>query len=508
MLKNALLLLTVGALMSVSAPAPLVSSAGAAVAAQDAGDEAATEDMVIFTNGRVVRGDILEETDSTIIMNVRIGSMPAVRTTYEKDQILEIKRDIPRESDGRKEEAEEKKDEVLPQKNTRGEDIDEDTTLFYYAELSGIFERDLTNTPLKDLFKDVDEAFDDLIEVPDARGGITYKVDETKREKHVVLLKMDATTLSPGFDGLFSAERVTPVFKDEIQKGRRIVFWVESALGGAAFVPWLSSEMYVTPDSVMGLAGDLDDFDIGDETVNLKQISLRMGHAEGLVVYGGYGRLGVAIVQAMARGQYWFAVRLTGVEPEYYISTEMPGPEIMNNPQWILLTDNGQGEYEDDPDEVLYGNDTLFLRDDMPLKLGVADGVASSIEDIALSMRVFRNYAVLENTDSKKILEGWTEDVTRALINYQRILDEVGRVQLGGGRDALLAALGRQQRLLLQARGILRRFAEVMDPDGNQRANIDVQIEQIRARMRNLRNGGGGGPGGGGGGAGGGAGGR
>jgi hypothetical protein len=232
-----------------------------------------------------------------------------------------------------------------------------------------------------------------------------------------------------------------------------------------------------------------------------------MGHAEGLVVYGGYGRLGVAIIQAMARGQYWLAVRLTGVEPEYYISTEMPGPEIMNNPQWILLTDNGQDEYEDDPDEVLYGNDTLFLRDDMPLKLGIADGVASSIEDIALSMRVFRNYAVLENTDAEDILEGWTEDVERALINYQRVFDEANNVQIGGGRDAILAALGRQQRLLLQARGILRRFAEVMDPDGNERANIDVMIEQIRARMRNLRNGGGG-PGGPGGGAGGGAGGR
>ena len=507
MLKNALLMLTVGALMTVSAPAPLTTSASAAVVIQDAGDEDATEDMVIFTNGRVVRGDILEETDATIIMNVRIGSMPAVRTVYEKDQILEIKRDIPRESEGRKDEAE-KKEEVLPDKNARGEDIDEDTTLFYYAELNGIFEKDLTATPLTDLFRDVDETFNDLVEISDPRGGVTYKVDETKRDKHIVLLKLDATTLYEGFDGLFAAERVTPIFKDEIQKGRRIVFWVDQAIGGAAFVPWLSPEMYITPDSVIGLAGGLDDFDIGDEQVNLKQLSLRMGHAEGLVVYGGYGRLGVAIVQAMARGQYWFAVRLTGVEPEYYISTEMPGPEIMNNPQWILLTDNGQDEYEDDPDEVLYGNDTLFLRDDMPLKLGIADGVASSIEDIALSMRVFRNYAVLENTKAEAIMNGWTEDVERALVNYQRIFDEANNVQIGGGRDAILAALGRQQRLLLQARGILRRFAAVMDPDGNERANIDVMIEQIRARMRNLRNGGNDGPGGGGGGAGGGAGGR
>ncbi len=507
MLRKAFLLALLGSLMVVSAPAPFAVPAATAISftAQDA-EDGDTEDMVIFTNGRIVRGDILEETDSTIIMNVRIGSMPEVRTVYEKSQILEINRDVPRESAGGgsgNEEAEGNNTDVIPEKNTRGEDINDDTTLFYVADLKGIFEQDLTETPLRSLFQDIDRTFDDLVPVPSGSGGTAYRVDETTRDKHVVILKLDASTRSQGFDGLFAAERVTPVFKDELQKGRRIVFWVKNAAGGAAFVPWLSSEMYVTSDSVMGLAGDLDDFDIGDEMVNMKQISLRMGHAEGMVVYGGYDRLGVAIIQAMARSRYWFAVRLTGVEPEYYISTQQPGPEIMDNPQWILLSDNGQGEYEDDPDAQLYGNDTLVLRDDLLLKLGIADGVADSIEDIAMSMRVFRNYAVLENTNSKRILEGWSGDVRRAMTNFQRIFQEANNMQVGGGRDAIIAALGRQQRLLLQARGILNRYAEVMDIDGNIRAEIDVMIEQIKARMRNLRNNGGGGGAGGGGGIGG-----
>ncbi len=509
MFKNTLLVLTLGAMMVASAPAPIFVPTSAAVMLQDAGD-AETEDLVIFTNGRTVRGDILEETDTTIIMNVRIGSMPAVRTVYEKDQILEIQREVPRESAGGGGDSggsggDAGSEAVIPDKNTRGEDINEDTTLFYVATLDGEFERDLTETPLRDLFKDIDRTFNDLVEVPSGSGGSKFIVDEKVRDKHVVVLKLDASTRSQGFDGLFNAERVTPIIKDELQKGRRIVFWVDQALGGAAFVPWLSSEMYVTPDSRMGLLGDLDDFDIGDEMVNMKQISLRMGHAEGMVVYGGYGRLGVAIIQAMSRGQYWFAVRLTGVEPEFYISTEMPGPEIMNNSQWILLSDNGQDEYEDDPDASLYGNDTLILEDDMLLKLGIADGVASTVEDIAMSMRVFRNYAVLENIQADRILDTWSEEVQRAMINFGRIFDEARQVPVGIGDDALIAALGRQQRLLRQARGILTRYAEVLDRDGNIRAEIDVMIEQIRARMRNLRNGGGGGGGGaGGGGAGGG----
>jgi len=496
MLKQAFLLALLGSLMAVSTPSPFVLQAGAAVAAVQDAEE--TEDVVIFDNGRIVRGDILEETDTTIIMNVRIGSMPEVRTVYEKSQILEINRDVPRESAGGEgdEEAGDASTEVIPEKNTRGEDINDETTLFYVADLDGVFEQDLTETPLRELFEDVDRTFDDLVPVPSGSGGTAYRVDETTRDKHVVVLKLDASTRSQGFDGLFAAERVTPVFKDEIQKGRRIVFWVKNAAGGAAFVPWLSSEMYITSDSVMGLAGDLDDFDIGDEMVNMKQISLRMGHAEGMVVYGGYDRLGVAM---MARSRYWFAVRLTGVEPEYYISSEKPGPEIMDNPQWILLSDNGQDEYEDDPDAQLYGNDTLVLRDDLLLKLGIADGVADSVEDIAMSMRVFRNYAVLENTNSERILDGWSKDVERAMINFERIFAEANSMPDGIGDDALLAAFGRQVRLLLQARGILTRFAEVMDIDGNIRAEIDVMIEQIRARMRNLRNNGGRGGGGGGG---------
>jgi len=505
MFKNALLLALLGALTIFAAPAPFVQT-GSAAAVSVFDDAEQTEDVVIFSNGRVVRGDILEETDSTIVMNVRIGSMPEVRTVYQKSEVLEINRDVPRERVGGDSDAGETDEDTIPDKNTRGEDINDDTTLIYVAELNGIFEQDLTETPLRDLFKDIDETFDDLVAVPSGSGGTAYRVNEESRDKHIVLLKVDATTRSQAFDGLFAAERVAPVFKDEIQKGRRIVFWVDNAVGGAAFIPWLSGEMYVTSDSVMGLAGDLDDFDIGDEMVNMKQISLRMGHAEGMVVYGGYDRLGVAIIQAMARSQYWFAVRLTGVEPEYYISTEQPGPEILNNSQWVLLSDNGRDEYEDDPDAELYGNDTLVLRDDMLLKLGIAKGVADSIEDIALSKRVFRNYAVLENTQAEKILEGWTEDVLRAMTNFERVFEEANNVRIGGGRDAMIAALGRQQRLLLQARGILSRFAEVMDPDGNVRAEIDVLIEQIRSRMRNLRNNGGGGAGGGG--AGGGAGGR
>ncbi|MFU8828758.1 MAG: hypothetical protein ACNA8P_04900 [Phycisphaerales bacterium] len=502
MFKNLLLLVTIGTLMAVAVPSAVLPSAhgGATITVEDD-----TEDVVIFSSGRIVRGDILEQTESTIVMMVRIGSMPPVRTVYQMDEVLEIQRDVPRESaGGGRGDAEKQADadsaESIPGTNTRGERINDETTLFYYAELKGIFEKDLTETPLRNLFADVDRVFDDLVPVPNARGGVTYRVDETRREKHIVLLKLNARTLQQGFDGLFAAEKVAPVFKDEIQKGRRIVFWVENATGGAAFIPWLSPEMYFTPQPVMGLAGDLDKFDIGDEEVNLKQISLRMGHAEGLVIYGGYGRLGVAIIQAMSRSQYWFFVRLGGVEPEYYISMEKPGPEIMNNPQWEMLSDNGRGEYEDDPDTELYGNDVLFLRGDWPLKLGIAQGVATSIEDIALNMRVFRNYAVMENTRAERILNGWTEEIDRALANFGRIMDEANNVRIGGGRDAMMAALGQRQRLLLQARGILRRFAEVMDPDGSQRAQIDVMIEQVRAQMRNTR---GGGPAGGGGGAGG-----
>lgn len=509
MFRNALLLTLLGVLMAVSAPASLTQNANGAVVVLSDSEE--TEDVVIFSSGRVVRGDILEETDSTIIMNVRIGSMPEVRTVYQKDEILEINRDVPRETESAKEEAQSESEEVVPDTNTRGENINDDTTLFYYAELRGLFERDLTHTPITRLFEDVDRVFDDLVEVPSGSGsGTIYQVDQSKRDKHVVVLKLDASTdledPNAAMQGVFEVENVTPILKEQIQKGRRIVFWVERAEGGAAYFPWITPEMYITPDSLMWSATNLDAFDMGDPDVNAKQISLRMGHMEGLAIYGGYGRLGVAIIQAMTRGQYWFFVRLSGAEPEYYISTEKPGPEILENPQWILLSDNGQDEYEDDPDEKLYTDDIFYIRNDMLLKLGIADGVASSLEDIAVSMRVFRNYAVLKNTKARDILRGWQVELARAENNFDRAIFEARTIEVGLGGDAVLAALGRMRNYLRQARSILQRYAEVLDPNGARAANLAIEIELIEARMRNLRNGGNDRPGGGGGAGGGGAG--
>src|SRR5688572_1579971 len=76
--------------------------AGAAVAAQPsgqskgkAGKTAAAQDepkdMIIFRDGKVAEGKILEETDTTVKMRVVVAGISA-ETVYEKSRILQIQR--------------------------------------------------------------------------------------------------------------------------------------------------------------------------------------------------------------------------------------------------------------------------------------------------------------------------------------------------------------------------------------------------------------------------------
>ncbi|MFX8523840.1 hypothetical protein ABTM10_20375, partial [Acinetobacter baumannii] len=77
-------------------------------------------------------------------------------------------------------------------------------------------------------------------------------------------------------------------FEETIRSGKRVVFWIKRAMVGAAFLPFVSKEIYFLPEGRMGGIGTLQDFDLGDKRVNEKQISLRLGHAEGIAIQGGY----------------------------------------------------------------------------------------------------------------------------------------------------------------------------------------------------------------------------
>ena len=404
-------------------------------------------DRVILNSGQVIVGRILNETVTEIRMLVMVGGISAP-TTYKKNEILSIERGV----------VDIETEPTPPAPSARPSDPGSASpsprephpgaARIYLLKLSGDLGFDISTTPLR-------KAMDDALST----------------DPDVIVIKLNAGSAAKGFDGLWATEDLAPIIEDALDDGHRVVFWVKRAQSGAAFLPLISPEIYFSSDGKLGGVGDLSDFDIGDKTVNLKQISLRIGHAEGFAITGGYNP---KLIRAMALKEEWLAVRFRGGEPEYI--TWEPRPE--DGDGWTVLTDDGKGKNEDE--FSFEGDDVLTLDADWAYRLRVAKGVVDTMDDLAFELNIGRDFEVIEGRGSQ-ILADWHDRILHARDQYRRLardLEEGGR-----GRNRAVT-LGRKINLLKQQRSLLTTYAEVFDPDGSQRAAIDVQIEEIRQQIR------------------------
>ncbi|RMH28752.1 MAG: hypothetical protein D6693_03250 [Planctomycetota bacterium] len=435
------------ALIAIGLSASPVGLAPIARAAQDGTAQSGPLDRVILKSGQVIVGRVLEETATEVRVLVMVGGISAP-TTYRRDEVLSIERGVVEDTAGGS--------SGTPAPSPKAESSERATrpakpgaARIYLLELRGDLGKDISATPLR-------RAMEDAV----------------ANDPDVIVIKMNAGSAAPGFDGLWAAEDLGPIVEEQIDAGRRVVFWIERAQSGAAFLPLVSPEIYFTSGGKLGGVGDLSDFDIGDETVNLKQISLRIGHAEGFAITGGYDP---RLIRAMALKEEWLAVRFRGGEPEYI--TWEPRPE--DGDGWVVLTDDGEGDNEDE--FSFEGNDVLTLDADWAFRLGVAKGVVDTMDDLAFELNIGRDYEVIEGRGSQ-ILKDWRDRLDRALDQINRIQRDLS--DRGGRRLSESARLGRQINLLKQLRGILTSFAEVLDPDGSQRASIDIQIEELRQQIQ------------------------
>lgn len=447
-----------------------------------------TQDHLILSKngGMVVKGQIVEETPTSVTMMVEFAGMPAVKTTYMKSDIVEIKRDQPAEATASittkaddKTKADPIKEKVAPTATA-----EDDAAKIMVVKLEGQLGWDYSVTPMAEVFEAVDKEFNDL----DSSGNVRDEM----RQKNIVVFRIKSET-SPrqGFDGFFATEKFAPLFEKQFEKGRRIVFWVEEALGGAGFLPMLSPESYWTSDGrVKGAGNDLDKFDLGDKMVNEKQISLRLGHAEGIPIKGGYGEVGVAVVRALARQSNWLVVRMEGGKP-VVLEREPTKEDYAQHPNWMILKDNGQGEYKDKMKTE--GNDQLELKAEWARNLGLSKGTCDTVEDLAFAFGVQRNWKEIEKPKAQEVLTRRKEDVKRAyeLINQRptrdvdmgRLWRDLSEVRDGQTYEEQRRAQGRRIQILQQIQGVFTKYKEIWDPEGQQVAQLSVQIEQIKQEM-------------------------
>lgn len=440
-------------------------------------------DRLILTSGRVVEGEILEETATEVTIRVVVAGISAP-TTFRKSEIMEMTRgavEAPAQQEKpatRTPRADRRSDARSVTEEPKASDR---AAKLFVVELKGRWGVDVSETPLKRVFEEADRAFDDL--VPGAGSAASTVVDPAKRDQNIVVLKMD-TLSRPGFNTLFRAEELLPIVYNEMtHKGRRVVFWVETAGGGAAFLPWVSPEIYFTNDGRLGGIGNLDEFNVGDNMVKEKLIGAFLGAAEGFAIKGGYVDH-LDAIRAMIRQQNWLAVRFEGGRP-VYLNRQ---PTANDGDGWTILSDSGEGEFKDT--SAIRGNDIFILEAEWAMKLGIAKGIADTVDDLAFALGVQRDYIELKNNRGQRAATEWNERLEAAIRAVNNSEDtgypvghlwrEFGEIQVGGDFSERRRNRGRQLNLLRQIRSLVGQYAEVLDPEGGWRAEIDVMIAQLQ----------------------------
>jgi len=111
------------ALAAVLLGAMAVPTTSVALAEPSASESAGNEnklDQLIFLSGRVVNGELIEETATEYVFRVHYGNLPPVETRYRKSEVLELKRNaIDAEAKDDEEEVE-SEDEAVTERERLG----------------------------------------------------------------------------------------------------------------------------------------------------------------------------------------------------------------------------------------------------------------------------------------------------------------------------------------------------------------------------------------------------
>lgn len=448
-----------GAATTQAAPAaPAVAWAAAGAV------ETASQDRIIFHNGRVVEGKILEETDTEVRMRINVAGMQA-ETTYDKSQLLKVEYG---------EDAGEEADETpapaaasAARASDRSEPQDRSNrTRVYVLNLEGVFARDITQTPIADAIREAQRLNADHIIVK-------VNNDWTNPQNRFEELSDDVIGR---FDGFFRTKEIAPLLREDLRKWDnppKLTMWVHTAMGGAAFLPLLSDTIYFHPDGKMGgVGGILEMFgNRGDKGVVEKQISLRLVTAQGFAIESGYDP---KIIEAMTRVDYVLSYKMVGGRPVFV--ERMPA-----DPSEILLTDDGtDDDFMDAMEDRVrgLGDDFLTLTAEMAHRLGVSKGTVRSMDDLLFELGIARTAQMVGN--SERIMEQWSDGLDRAELQLRSLWEEQQGVQVGGDWDERRRARGRKINLLEQMRRLIRKYSEALPGNYPTEPQIATMIEQLK----------------------------
>ena len=416
-------------------------------------------DELILKDGRIVKGKLLEETDTQYTFEVMIGSITAVRT-YSKNEVLAVVRG-------------EEAAKPAADKNTSAAPVaaDRDPAAgpsVYVMELKGEWGRDIAVQPIRDMLDDAKQHKPDIVVVIIDNKFADDLGNELSDDQFINY-------------NVFAAEDIEPLFTREVPVNwgyePRWIVWVKNAMGGAAFLPFNFEEIYFHPTGRMGGLGYLiyNWGTMGDVEVREKQISLQIGHAEGMAIRGGHDP---RIIRAMSDMRMELCYRLEGGRPVFF-------ERLPESPNEILLTDNGsKEEFQDSIDQRVRGetNDALTLKADLAQTLGVSKGTVTTLDDLLWELGISRTAKMIDSR-SGRIAERWADALVRAERQFVKLNRDYADVQVQGDYNERRAARARQISIIEEMIRLSRRYEGVLNPRQYgvpDEATLQITIEQIR----------------------------
>ncbi len=428
-------------------------------------DEGQTEDIVYMADGRVLHGQILSETPTQVIFQYIDRKLNLQsKLTLARSDIESIDRGVPiedpiepevRKSTVRKSNTS-KPDGWSGYGRLRSDSDAENVPSFYMVPMKGQMGTDITASIYKELVADIREVNPDviIIQMESADYADTFATAIGEAEPGEIS--------RPEFDDY---KEIVNIFHDDLGDYRQVV-WVQDAVGIASTMALSWEELYMTPDARLGgmrMVIELTGADKwSDDDIRAKMMAAWMGSAKSLLEYGGYA-------YELADAMMWAPHKL---------SASFRGREVV----WSLQED---GEFVVDNDDEETAEFTAVAAEN----LLISDGTAETLDDLALLLG-FREYRVVD-AYPKEVVSGYREDWRTAFSNtvawwkdYQQYMGWVG------GEDAL-AYLSKAKRSIERIIRAMDMYPPVelrwKEERGTTKFQLEMLVEQLKQRIRDMR---------------------
>jgi hypothetical protein len=407
-------------------------------------------DVLILRDGREIIGKVVAETDAVVTFKGKSkGSGIEFTNDYSRADILTLKKGT--SNPAPKADAPKSDGAVAAAASSKAEEPSADTSghpRVYILPLEGVFGQDITQTPMREAVRDAKRLNADVLIL---RLNSEWKDDKNPfKEKLADDEKLD-------FNGLFRYEEMAPVITDEIvrewPKQPKVVCWVKTAMGGAAFIPLCVPNIYMTEDARIGGIGGLEYLleGVGDITPQQKQYSLRLGHARGWVIKGGYDS---RIVDAMAVVKVVLSYRYDGDKVQFL-------DRLPESADEVLLTWAGGDSVGDRIRGT--GKDWLTITAKIGKDIGVSKGTANTEEELLFQLGLDRDREIVRG-NADKIMNGWKKRIENVKKEILLSMETFRDTAVEGTFEQRQAAYGKRIRALENISRLTAQYAEALLP--------------------------------------------